>query len=102
MVTMANGTRAPIFYRGSRNLDFALDFLSDKYGMSEATDILVSGDSAGGLASYWHGDRFQERFPRAFVATAPDSGFFIGDETFPQWPASLRWIVNVCVCVWRV
>ena len=96
MVKMPNGTLAPIFYRGSRNLDFALKYLAEKYGMSDATDILISGDSAGGLASYWHADRFQEKFPHAFVATVPDSGFFIGDETFPKWPASLRWIATVC------
>ena len=93
LVQTENGTRE-IYYRGARNLDFALDTLATQYGMGAATDILISGDSAGGLASYWHGDRFAERFPAAFVATAPDSGFFIADEDKPAWPASLQWIAT--------
>ena len=93
LVPTENGTR-PIYYRGARNLDFALQTLSRTHSMGAATDILISGDSAGGLASYWHGDRFQETFPKAFVATVPDSGFFIADPTYPAWPASLRWIAT--------
>jgi hypothetical protein len=68
--------------------------LQKDWGMGEASDILISGDSAGGLASYWHGDRFAEAFPQAFVAIVPDSGFFIGDETKPAWPAALQWIAS--------
>ena len=41
-----NATR-PIYYRGSRNLDFALQTLQKDWGMAAATDILISGDSAG-------------------------------------------------------
>jgi hypothetical protein len=51
-------------------------------------------DSAGGLATYWHADRFASALPKAFVAAVPDSGFFIGDVTKPEWPASLQWIVQ--------
>eukprot|EP01051_Picozoa_sp_SAG22_P007418 SAG22_NODE_522_length_9503_cov_4.233624_7_plen_271_part_00 len=89
-----NGTQREIHYRGFRNLNFALQTLkgSAEFGMGAATEVLISGDSAGGLASYWHADRFQEALPKAFVATVPDSGFFIGDETKPAWPAALQWI----------
>ena len=52
MVQTENGTRQ-IYYRGAKNLDFALKTLSKSHGMGAATDILISGDSAGGLASYW-------------------------------------------------
>ena len=86
----ANSTR-PIWYRGARNLNFALQTLQKNWGMGDATEILISGDSAGGLASYWHADRFAHVFPRAFVATVPDSGFFIGDDTKPgARPVSAR------------
>ena len=87
-------TTRPMFYRGARNLHFALETLQKDWGMAEATDILISGDSAGGLASYWHADRFGDAFPKAFVATVPDSGFFIGDDTKPEWPTSLQWIAS--------
>ena len=70
-----NGTQRFIHYRGARNLDFALGTLARDHGMGDATDVLISGDSAGGLASYWHADRFASAFPKAFVATVPDSGW---------------------------
>eukprot|EP00756_Hemistasia_phaeocysticola_P045919 Hpha_TRINITY_DN19675_c0_g1::TRINITY_DN19675_c0_g1_i1::g.186252::m.186252/K19882/NOTUM; O-palmitoleoyl-L-serine hydrolase len=89
-----DGTARHIHYRGARNLDFALATLASDWGMANATDVLISGDSAGGLASYWHADRFAAVLPEAFVATVPDSGFFIGDATKPEWPASLEWIVS--------
>ena len=89
-----NGTERVIHYRGFRNLNFALEVLAKEHGMAEATDVLISGDSAGGLASYWHADRFAAALPKAFVATVPDSGFFIGDATKPAWPAALKWIAS--------
>ncbi len=89
-----NGTQRLIHYRGARNLNFALETLAKDHGMGDATDVLISGDSAGGLASYWHADRFASAFPKAFVATVPDSGFFIGDSTKPAWPSALQWIAE--------
>jgi hypothetical protein len=87
-------TTRPMYYRGARNLNFALETLRKTFAMDSATDVLISGDSAGGLASYWHADRFAAAFPKAFVATVPDSGFFIGDATKPGWPLALEWIAS--------
>ena len=85
----------PMYYRGYRNLNFALETLVKDWHLGDATEVLISGDSAGGLASYWHADRFQDFLgPDVFVAAAPDSGFFIGDETKPAWPAALQWIAS--------
>ena len=47
----------------------------------------------GGLASYWHADRYKDRFPAAKIVVAPDSGFFFSDPTFPQWSTALEWVV---------
>lgn len=83
-----------IYYRGFRNLDRALQVLRSDWGLANATQVLISGDSAGGLASYWHADFFQESLPDAFVAAVPDSGFFVEDDSKPEWPAALHWIHN--------
>jgi hypothetical protein len=46
-------------------------------GLAKATDVIVSGGSAGGLATYLHVDEIAELFPRARVSGLPDSGYFI-------------------------
>ena len=43
-----------LFFRGWVNLNAVLDELSST-GMIDATDILIAGCSAGGLATYFHG-----------------------------------------------
>jgi hypothetical protein len=82
----------PLYFRGKRNVDAVLDWLVKHQHMDESTHILVSGDSAGGQATFWSIDSFQARFKNALVVGAPDSGFFF--NTDPSWPASLEWIVD--------
>lgn len=50
------GKMMPLYFRGFRNLNAVLDDLVANHGLGDVTDALVSGDSAGGLASYWHVD----------------------------------------------
>eukprot|EP00035_Acanthoeca_spectabilis_P012237 m.217978 g.217978 ORF g.217978 m.217978 type:complete len:430 (-) comp15566_c0_seq1:2100-3389(-) len=84
----------PLYYRGQRNLEAAIDYLATEHGMDAASHLVVSGDSAGGLATYWHADWFQTRLPKTKVIVAPDSGFFLGDQSKPAWPTSLAWIAT--------
>jgi len=46
-------------------------------GMNKATDVLVSGMSAGGLATFLHVDAIASWLPQAKVFGVPDSGFFL-------------------------
>jgi len=88
------GKMMPLYFRGFRNLNAVLDDLVANHGLGDVTDALVSGDSAGGLASYWHADRYKQRFSSANIVVAPDSGFFFSDPSFPTWSDALHWVVS--------
>jgi len=66
-----------LYFRGSRLLDAFLSELQIKLNASSATDMIISGNSAGGLSALLHVDKFAETFPGAFVVGMPDSGFFL-------------------------
>lgn len=83
-----------LYFRGIRNLDAALADLERAHGLTDATHVIVSGDSAGGLATYWHADRYQARLPKASVVAAPDSGFFFDYADYPKWSQGLGWVVD--------
>ena len=74
-----------VWFRGRRNLDAMLGYLRDEHRLGSATDVLVSGGSAGGLSAYIHADYIRASFPspsavRKFRA-APVSGFFLNHRT---------------------
>lgn len=69
-VTVGSST---IFYRGHRILRAVQDYLGSTT-LKDATDIVVSGCSAGGLATYLHADEWAAAFPAARVTAMPDSG----------------------------
>jgi hypothetical protein len=84
-------------------------------GLNHATDVVVSGCSAGGLATYLHADKWAQNLPiTAHVVAMPDSGFFLDFEAitgphssfgdYPHgkacWttpPAALCYLVYSCV-----
>lgn len=79
---VVSGTR--LYFRGRRLLDYTLNYLTNKLNLSAATQVLLSGCSAGGLATYQHADyvgqylRRTVQDPAALVYKAmPISGFFI-------------------------
>lgn len=51
--------------------------LKETYGFNSATDIVVGGCSAGGLAAYLHVDWYAQQVPKARARGLPDSGFFL-------------------------
>ena len=53
-VTAPDGTR--LHFAGKAILDAALHELSEKHGLRDATDVVVGGCSAGGIATYAHLD----------------------------------------------
>ncbi|XP_047964253.1 pectin acetylesterase 11-like isoform X2 [Salvia hispanica] len=69
-------------YRGARIYDAMMDELL-RIGMGNAKNALLSGGSAGGLATTLHCDKFQSLFHNTTrVKCVSDSGFFIHGEHF--------------------
>eukprot|EP00158_Paraphelidium_tribonemae_P000167 Partr_v1_DN18920_c0_g1_i1_m61079 putative pectinacetylesterase len=89
-----NGAEVPLFYRGAANLAAVLGDLKAHRGLDAASHVVVSGDSAGGLASYYHVDAIAAAVPSALVVGAPDSGYFYYDPSYPAWGAELRWVMS--------
>ena len=54
-----------------------------------SSHVVVSGDSAGGLATYLHSHQWRERLPpQTLVVALSDSGFFVDDRK--SMPAGCR------------
>lgn len=69
----------PLFFRGRAILDAHLYELERKYQfLSEATEVIVSGTSAGGMSALLHTSflRTQLRQPGARVVAVPDAGWW--------------------------
>lgn len=68
-----------LYFRGQRILDSVLDELIRR-GIDRASEIILSGRSAGALAAVIHADYIQARFRRATNASfrvLSDAGFFV-------------------------
>lgn len=84
-----------LHFRGRAILDAQIQSLLHTRGMSVATDVVVSGCSAGGLATYLHCDRWaaainQSTHGQAKVVCVPDSGFFLDAELSPRYQTKMR------------
>lgn len=72
-----------IYYRGKMILDSAFDSLLTDRNMKAASDVLVSGSSAGGLAVLQHIDYLNDKILQSStkkdvnIAGVPDAGFFM-------------------------
>lgn len=66
-------------FRGLRNLDAALDHLVGM-GLDKASEVVVTGGSAGGLSTFLHSDRIAKRAPFAKVRALPIVGYFLNHE----------------------
>jgi len=75
-----SSTTPPLYFYGLGNRDAVVASLRASYGFSSATDIVVSGCSAGGLAAYLHVDYYAKQVPSARTTGLPDSGFFLDGD----------------------
>ena len=71
-----------IWFRGKRNLERTLEALVQQYGLADATEVMLTGQSAGGQATILHTNLVQEYLARHApsmhkFAAVPVSGFFI-------------------------
>ena len=80
--TSPAGSAAPGWYfAGHEILGAVLDALEAAHGLSAASEIIMSGESAGGFGVYHNVDWLAQRYPRARVVGAPIAGF-----EFYAWP----------------
>merc|ERR1719478_2036907 len=94
---------ATVTFRGIKNFDGIIDFAM-KHGMTNATEFVLTGGSAGGLSTFLHADRVANRLkaeaPRIKkIRAAPVVGYFLDHDNFkhtdgfpggpntPQWAA---------------
>lgn len=75
-VTQGNTT---LYFRGYAILHAVLDDLFNRRSLSKARRVLLSGHSAGGLATYMHADAVGQRLSKYDIdfRAAPDAGFFL-------------------------
>ena len=92
---------ATVTFRGIKNFDAALDFAL-VHGLRNATEFVLSGPSAGGLATFLHADRAARRVRAEApmckkVAAAPEVGYFLDHDNFRHTaggqPNSAAWAV---------
>eukprot|EP00747_Dinoflagellata_sp_TGD_P183632 gnl/TRDRNA2_/TRDRNA2_38625_c0_seq1.p1 gnl/TRDRNA2_/TRDRNA2_38625_c0~~gnl/TRDRNA2_/TRDRNA2_38625_c0_seq1.p1 ORF type:complete len:469 (-),score=34.34 gnl/TRDRNA2_/TRDRNA2_38625_c0_seq1:128-1534(-) len=68
-----------VYFRGRRILDANIASLMQTHGMNAASAVVLTGHSAGGLATYLHADYVRQKLPASlgFYAAIPDAGFFL-------------------------
>lgn len=92
-----------LYFRGARILDAMLDTLIADHGLGKATDVLLSGGSAGGLSTYLHADHVGKYLkakgaPLTTYKAAPVSGFFLlHDSEGGQavYPDEMKYVFNM-------
>ncbi|KAJ9467666.1 Pectin acetylesterase 3 [Diplonema papillatum] len=98
--TTDDGERHNLYFRGKRIIDAALSVLKARYNIGSAEKVLVTGCSAGGLATYLHTEyvhtwmRFNAPGLRV-VKAAPMSGFFLDHLTVygePVYETEMKYI----------
>lgn len=65
------------YFDGHHNFVAIIDMLVSKYGLGDATHILLTGASAGAIGALYHVDYLADRFPSATVKGAPVAGWFM-------------------------
>ena len=77
-VATYNGTK--LYYRGKRIREAVFDSLKTEHNIGKATDAVISGCSAGGLATFLHTDQWcdsLQKDAKVKCVGMPDSGFFL-------------------------
>lgn len=97
---VVNGT--PLYFRGAAILDAIIYELERLYGFtSNATEVIVSGTSAGGLSTYLHADYVKAQLTApggARVVAVPDAGFFLS-HAFYGTNGDYKWYNEVAAAI---
>jgi len=75
-VTIQQGYQ--LHFKGGFIREAFMDALLREHGLASASEVVLSGCSAGGLATFLHADWWRLSLPAsAFLVAVPDSGFFV-------------------------
>ena len=90
-----SGQATELHFAGKANLDGLITSLKADSSLefASAKDVVVSGGSAGGLATYLHTDTFRAALPDTRVVGMPDAGFFMSNDVSiaSGWQAGVVW-----------
>jgi len=94
---VVNNTK--LYFRGYFNLQAIMKDLLTNRGMKWATEVLLSGESAGGLATYIHADQIGEMLPSSVkrYKAAPVSGLFLKQNNVNGEPVYENQMKNVFI-----
>ena len=89
-----NGTK--LWFRGHNSTKAKLDSVDQKYKIfSEATHIIVTGQSAGGLATFSWTTHISNKAPKtAKIWSVPDSGIFLDQGNYLSKQHNYRTIIQ--------
>ena len=96
-----NNSTLKMYYRGKRILNAFFESLRNDYGMDKATEVVIGGSSAGGLAVFLHSNYFIKNFfnvAQTKVVMTPDVGFFIeynGYQGKTNWANKMKYIYQM-------
>ena len=77
-VLKQDNTSGLLWMRGRNCFDAVIEDLKTNHGMSNATDVILSGGSAGGLAVFYNLDHMRTLLnPSVRLTGFPDAGFFL-------------------------
>merc|ERR1712232_585323 len=77
-VSTTDGKPAQMWLRGRNNFNGVVHYLLETLGMYVATEVILSGGSAGGLAVFYNLDHLATLLPKGVRLTGfPDAGFFL-------------------------
>mmetsp|Transcript_81905 Transcript_81905/g.155512 ORF Transcript_81905/g.155512 Transcript_81905/m.155512 type:complete len:461 (-) Transcript_81905:140-1522(-) len=102
VVTGLDGKQKPLYFRGKRIIEATLQTLLT-LGLDKAENVLLSGCSAGGLATFLHTDHvynwlLSAKVPMKKFRSAPMSGFFLLHNTVdnkPVYPEQMKSIFEL-------
>eukprot|EP01083_Nonionella_stella_P009668 27722_1 len=89
-----------LYFRGHHNLKQGMTLLYDNYGLHNASDVVLSGCSAGGMAVYLNNDYIFKTFvnqkAKSRFLSIAQSGFFPYNNPIHNsaWHDAILWIYN--------
>jgi hypothetical protein len=72
-----------LYFRGANNSMQQFEYLNSTFGLYSADKVVITGVSAGGLATYQWSNYLYDRLLNKQVFAMPDSGLFVVDYINP-------------------
>ena len=97
-MTTTKAGKYELHFRGLQNTRAVFEELIKSYKFNEATDVLVSGCSAGGVAVYAHAQMIKDNYipKNANYLAMPDSGFMpeVDGKGSPNFIDAVNWMLS--------